>query len=200
MSRYQKLVKKVHAYLTAEREKKGLWSRFISDRFFDSEYWRWHRHCVAVGVGWGAFFSVAPLPMQCLWGAGFSVWKKGNIPVAVLSAWLSPPGFVFVAVPLQWWLGTCVMKMLGLATSGLSFHAMKTLADERSMSAFRVLRHQMNFPLVLWEFFLGVVISCTLLGLVCYGTVHLIWLVCSSIRRWVIESKYRRRKKRREGL
>lgn len=194
MSRYQKLVEKVHAYLTTERDKKGFWSRFISDRFFDLEYWAWHRRCVAVGAGWGACFAIAPVPLQSLWGAGFAVWKRGNVPVAILCAWLSPPGFSVIAVSLQWLLGSWLLNVLGFGNSGLTFEALKAAASQRTMASLRELAQGTNFPLVVWEFVLGTIISCTVFGLFCYGMVQVIWQVCSWIRRWLV---LRRRARKR---
>lgn len=63
---------------------------------FDSVYWSWNRQSVATGAGWGAAAAIAPLPMQSLWGVFACLWRKGNIPVAILMAWLSPPGFTFL--------------------------------------------------------------------------------------------------------
>ena len=182
MSRYQKLVEKVHAYLTAERNKKGFWSRFISDRFFDPEYWSWHRRSVAIGSGWGAFFSIAPVPMQSLWGAGFAVWKRGNVPIAILCAWLSPPGFTFISVSLQWLLGSWLLKVMGVATSGLTFAAVKSAAAQGSVSAFRELASDTSFTLVATEFVLGTLVSCSVFGLFCYGLVQAVWQVCLWIK------------------
>ncbi|XBD76019.1 DUF2062 domain-containing protein [Akkermansia massiliensis] len=61
----------------------------------------------------GAAAAIAPLPMQSLWGVFASLWRKGNIPVAILMAWLSPPGFTFFAIPAQWWLGWFLFPLWG---------------------------------------------------------------------------------------
>lgn len=88
-------------------------SKFLSARVFDSVYWSWNRQSVATGAAWGAAAAIAPLPMQSLWGVFACLWRKGNIPVAILMAWLSPPGFTFFAIPAQWWLGWFLFRFWG---------------------------------------------------------------------------------------
>ena len=102
--RYRQLMRKVRLYLLTEVRKKSWASKFLSASVFDSVYWSWNRQSVATGAGWGAAAAIAPLPMQSLWGVFACLWRKGNIPVAILMAWLSPPGFTFFAIPGQWWL------------------------------------------------------------------------------------------------
>lgn len=94
--RYRQLMRKVRLYLLTEVRKKSWASKFLSASVFDSVYWSWNRQSVATGAGWGAAAAIAPLPMQSLWGVFACLWRKGNIPVAILMAWLSPPGFTFL--------------------------------------------------------------------------------------------------------
>ena len=88
--RYRQLMRKVRLYLLTEVRKKSWASKFLSASVFDSVYWSWNRQSVATGAGWGAAAAIAPLPMQSLWGVFACLWRKGNIPVAILMAWLSP--------------------------------------------------------------------------------------------------------------
>ena len=111
--RYRQLMRRVRLYLLTEVRKKSWASKFLSARVFDSVYWSWNRQSVATGAAWGAAAAIAPLPMQSLWGVFACLWRKGNIPVAILMAWLSPPGFTFFAIPAQWWLGWFLFSILG---------------------------------------------------------------------------------------
>ncbi len=71
--------------------------------------------------------------MQSLWGVFASLWRKGNIPVAILMAWLSPPGFTFFRHSAQWWLGWFLFSLVGLP------HVRSELADAENGSAAMVL-------------------------------------------------------------
>lgn len=88
-------------------------SKFLSARVFDSVYWSWNRQSVATGAAWGAAAAIAPLPMQSLWGVFACLWRKGNIPVAILMAWLSPPGFTFLPFPLNGGWGGSFFRFWG---------------------------------------------------------------------------------------
>ena len=123
--RYRQLMRRVRLYLLTEVRKKSWTSKFLSARVFDSVYWSWNRQSVATGAAWGAAAAIAPLPMQSLWGVFACLWRKGNIPVAILMAWLSPPGFTFFAIPAQWWLGWFLFSVLGLPTSGANWEMLK---------------------------------------------------------------------------
>ena len=124
--RYRQLMRKVRLYLLTEVRKKSWASKFLSARIFDPVYWSWNRQSVATGAAWGAAAAIAPLPMQSLWGVFACLWRKGNIPVAILMAWLSPPGFTFFAIPAQWWLGWFLFSLVGLPTSGANWQMLKT--------------------------------------------------------------------------
>ena len=123
--RYRQLMRRVRLYLLTEVRKKSWASKFLSARVFDSVYWSWDRQSVATGAAWGAAAAIAPLPMQSLWGVFACLWRKGNIPVAILMAWLSPPGFTFFAIPAQWWLGWFLFSILGFPTSGANWEMLK---------------------------------------------------------------------------
>ncbi len=174
-ARYRQLMEKVKAYLKKEKAKNSFWSRFISERSFDPEYWQWHRRCISVGMGWGAFFAIAPVPMQSLWGALMCLWKRGNIPVAILCAWLSPPGSAMAVLPFQWYLGNKLFSLLGINVSGLSYAAVKEAAGTGTLKAFSALLSEVSFPLVAGELVLGALVSCSALGLLCYGLSQAAW-------------------------
>lgn len=169
--RYRQLMRKVRLYLLTEVRKKSWASKFLSARVFDPVYWSWNRQSVATGAAWGAAAAIAPLPMQSLWGVFASLWRKGNIPVAILMAWLSPPGFTFFAIPAQWWLGWFLFSLVGLPTSGANWQMLKTGVQQWSGVPFDGL----SIGMVSLEFLTGWIVSSVVLGCLCYGLVQLGW-------------------------
>lgn len=181
--RYRQLIIKVRAYLRKEQKKKSFWSRFISDKMFCPDYWKWQRRSVSIGAGWGAFFAISPLPMQGLWGAAACAWKKGNIPIAVLAAWLTLPGFTFFSIPMQWYFGSFLLDLTPIGNSGLGFDIIKQSVretlDSVSLSPLMKITSEVGFWHVTLEFVLGAVLSCSLLGIFCYLMTQGIWRVFS---------------------
>ena len=159
--RYRQLMRKVRLYLLTEVRKKSWTSRFLSAKIFDPVYWSWTRESVATGAAWGAAAAIAPLPMQSLWGVFACLWRKGNIPVAILMAWLSPPGFTFFAIPAQWWLGWFLFSRLGLPTSGATWNMLKTGVEQWSWAPFNGL----GIGMVSLEFLTGWAVSSVVLGM-----------------------------------
>ena len=167
--RYRQLMRRVRLYLLTEVRKKSWASKFLSARVFDSVYWSWDRQSVATGAAWGAAAAIAPLPMQSLWGVFACLWRKGNIPVAILMAWLSPPGFTFFAIPAQWWLGWFLFSILGFPTSGANWEMLKAGVQQWSWTPFGGL----SIGMVSLEFAAGWMVSSVVLGSLCYGLVQL---------------------------
>ncbi|WP_187323049.1 DUF2062 domain-containing protein [Akkermansia muciniphila] len=106
-------MRRVRLYLLTEVRKKSWASKFLSARVFDSVYWSWDRQSVATGAAWGAAAAIAPLPMQSLWGVFACLWRKGNIPVAILMAWLSLPALPFLPFPLNGGWGGSFFRFWG---------------------------------------------------------------------------------------
>lgn len=169
--RYRQLMRKVRFYLLTEIRKKSWVSRFLSVGIFDHAYWSWTRSSVATGAGWGAMAAIAPLPMQSLWGIFACLWRKGNIPMAVLMAWLSPPGFSLFAVPGQWWLGWALFSWLGLPTSGANLDMLKAAVTQCSWEPFRGL----GIGMISVEFITGWLVSSVVVGAFFYWLVQLLW-------------------------
>ncbi len=169
-------MRKVRYYLLTEVRKKSWVSRFLSAKVFDKTYWSWERDAVARGAGWGSIAAIAPVPMQTFWGIGLCLWSKGNIPMAVLMAWLSPPGFILFAVPAQWYLGWWIFSKLGVSTSGASWQMMTDFLDE--LKNWNWTLDPFSGLSVGWvglEFLVGWVVSSIVLALVCYWGIQLVW-------------------------
>lgn len=200
MFNYGRLRQKVRGYLQRESAKKGLFSIFLSERLFAPQLWKWRREGVARGTGFGLMYSIAPIPMQSIWGAVTCLWVRGNIPMSVLSAWMTPPGAIVIATPLQWWFGAWLFDLVHLPGSGLEYEKMHAFVHELD-SQFSWLTVErfcdgVNPWLVVSELGVGVIISCLLLGLVGYFGTHVIWMLCSSIKHWLGDHKVKKKAQR----
>lgn len=171
--RYKALMRWVKRYLLLEKRKKSVVGRYVKSEIFTEEYWGWNRRCVTIGATWGAVCAVLPVPMQTLWGIACCLWKKGNIPVAVLMAWMSPPGFVMVAVPFQWWLGWIILTALGFPGSGATWNMMEQAIRAMSFAPLEGLRYWMLGA----EFFLGLFLCCAAVFTMAWLLVQAIWLL-----------------------
>ncbi len=185
--RYRQLMRRVKLYLLKEKRKKSFMSRFFGAGIFNDEYWALSRRGVTVGATLGAVAAISPLPMQSLWGIAGCLWKKGNIPIAVLMAWLSPPGFTIVAVPAQWYLGNVVLEFLGLSSSGANWTMMTEVVQQMTIEP---LQH-LNVWYIGIEFTLGWILSSFVVGLLVFLLVQSLWTLGAVIRRYKKYKKYR---------
>lgn len=174
-SRYKKWMRKIKAYLLREQRKEtnmGRILRYIGMKIFNEHYWVWERRGISIGAGWGAAAAVSPLPFQTIWGILACLWKKGNIPVAVIMAWASPPFFMLFFTPIQWWVGNFIFKLFG-SESGASVHMVEQALRHWSWEPFV----GVNIYLGIAEYVLGVVASCSIIGFLAYCLVQGLWEV-----------------------
>ncbi|UQT44225.1 DUF2062 domain-containing protein [Akkermansia muciniphila] len=120
----------------------------------------------------GAAAAIAPLPMQSLWGVFACLWRKGNIPVAILMAWLSPPALPFCH-SRSMVAGVVSFSVLGLPTSGANWEMLKAGVQQWSWEPFGGL----SIGMVSLEFAAGWIVSSVVLGGLCYGLVQLGWRI-----------------------
>lgn len=167
-------MRKVKSYLLWEQRKDtkmGWFVRKVGMKIYNEHYWKWERRGVSLGAGWGAAAAVCPLPLQTLWGILACLWKKGNIPVAVLMAWTSPPFFMLFFTPVQWWLGNVMVRLTGLDGSRASVEMVERAVRGCSWEPLA----GVNIYVGLFEYALGLVVSCSLIGLAAYGCVQGLW-------------------------
>lgn len=176
--RYRQLMRKVRLYLLTEVRKKSWAGKLLAAKAFDPVYWSWNRRSVATGAAWGAVATIAPLPMQSLWGVFACFWRKGNIPIAILMAWLSPPGFTFFAIPGQWWLGNLLFSSLGFSSSGANWQMLKSAVEQWSWAPLG----ELSIGMVSLEFVVGWIVSSTVLGCLSYGVVQASWGIGNLLR------------------
>ncbi len=100
------------------------------------------------------------------------IWKRANIPIAVIACWLSPPVTPFLVVlPIQVALGHWIFESLGLPASGLNLADAINLnpkeADFLHVKAGIVLTPKDAFRMI-QEAFVGVAISASAAGYIAY--------------------------------
>ena len=118
----------------------------------------------------GSCRSDCPLPMQSLWGVFACLWRKGNIPVAILMAWLSLPALPFCH-SRSMVAGVVPFSILGFPTSGANWEMLKAGVQQWSWTPFGGL----SIGMVSLEFAAGWMVSSVVLGSLCYGLVQLGW-------------------------
>ncbi|MEJ2669087.1 MAG: DUF2062 domain-containing protein [Gammaproteobacteria bacterium] len=64
--------------------------RWLS-RLTDPNVWHLNRRSVAGGLWIGLFFALQPLPGQIPAAAMIAIWTRANLPLAVISTWLTNP-------------------------------------------------------------------------------------------------------------
>lgn len=89
--------------------------RFLKPIMNRPYLWHLNRHSVARGVGWGMFWSLIPVPGQSIPAVLFTIWSRGNLPMAIAATWLSNP---FTLIP-HWWSAYVIGKFI-LRSDGIS--------------------------------------------------------------------------------
>ena len=173
---YNALVHKADAYLRQQRDSSRILSAILPLRLFDEQLWLWERRSVAVGLGWGVAWAIAPVPLQTIFAALCSLWRRGNIPVSVAACWLSFPGYQVFAWPLQWWVGSSILQWLGAG----SRTTIETIRDAAMLlaegwDAVLPTLQGIELPLLAAELLLGCLVTCTLAGLCAYGLTLAVW-------------------------
>lgn len=90
------------------RETKSL--RFLGDRIFDKNLWRFNRHSLSYAVLVGTFFCFMPMLFQSIPAIMLCIWLRCNVPVTIAVIWVSnpitmPPMMYFAYRVGQWLLG-----------------------------------------------------------------------------------------------
>ncbi len=173
---YNELVDKVDSYIRAQRERDTLLGRMLPASVFTPTLWHWERRAIARGAAWGVAMGFAPLPMQTLFALLACIWRRGNIPVGVISCWVSVPGYQIIAWPLQWWVGALLFRLLGW-DSGASVPLIARSAQEfaNGWEAGLAPLREISLPLLGAEFLFGCLVTCALLGLMVKGLILLVW-------------------------
>ena len=173
---YNELVQRVDVYLQQKRSTSKLWALMLPEQLFTPSLWLWEKRSVAIGSAWGTAWALAPVPMQTIFAILCSARSKGNIPMSVLTCWISFPGYQIVAWPLQWYAGAWLLSYCSTG-SGVSMELIQqtaAAATEGWRNALHLLSG-VNLWILGVEFILGCLLSCALLGALVYGGILLLW-------------------------
>lgn len=154
--RYLKRIMPDHGKLRSHRS-----LRVFGARLHDPNLWHLNRRSVAGGLGVGVFVAFIPLPAQMLIAASLSLWMRINLPLAVAAVWITnpitmPPIFYFTYRVGDWMLHNWPFNLLIDLSP----------ADDWFL---------LNLGAYGGALLLGSLTVGTLLGLLTYGLVRLIW-------------------------
>jgi len=90
------------------KENKSL--RVFGNWLHDPDLWHLNRRSVAGAFAVGLFFTWMPVPFQMLLAAGAAIWLRTNLPLSVVTVWISnpvtiPPMFYFAYLTGTWIVG-----------------------------------------------------------------------------------------------
>ncbi len=173
---YNQLVTKVDTYLRNKRSRSRVWAALLPERLFAPELWLWEQRGVATGAAWGVAWALAPVPMQTILAVLSSVVTRGNVPISVISCWISIPGYQVILWPLQWWVGAAMLGSLSLS-SGVDMNLIRMAAEAapQGFSAVLDILGQINLWLLGSELLLGCMLTSAAAGGLVYGLIHLLW-------------------------
>lgn len=173
---YNGLVAKVDTYLRTKRSSSRLWKTLLPEKLFSPDLWLWDPVGVARGSAWGVFWALAPVPMQTIFAILSSIGTKGNIPMSVVTCWISVPGYQVILWPVQWWVGAAILSAFNTG-SGVDMNLIREAAGAapEGLSAMLLVLGQINLWKLSAELLLGCLITCAFAGAIVYGIIRLIW-------------------------
>ena len=173
---YNSLVQKVDNYLRKKRSTSTLCRIMLPEQLFHPDLWLWEPRGVAIGSAWGVAWALAPAPMQTIFAVLSTMWSRGNIPMSVLTCWISVPGYQVILWPLQWYLGAVVLGSLSIG-SGVDMELIREAAEAAAggLDAALAVLSQVNLLILCAELLLGCLISCAALWALVYGLIRLFW-------------------------
>lgn len=173
---YNKLVQKVDAYLREKRNNSRFWRVLLPEKLFSPALWLWEPRGVAMGSAWGVAWALAPVPMQTIFALLCSVWTRGNIPMSVLTCWISFPGYQVIVWPMQWYLGAIILTWLGMGSGvDISLVRAATAAAPEGMDAVLAVLGRIDLLMLGAELLLGCLLSCAALWVLVYTAILLFW-------------------------
>lgn len=173
---YNNLVTRVDTYLRTQRSNSRVWRAMLPEKLFNPSLWLWEPQGVAIGSAWGVFWALAPVPMQTIFAVLSSMITRGNIPISVVSCWISIPGYQVILWPLQWWVGALILSSLSLS-SGVDMNLIRAAAEQapQGVGAMLQVLGQINLWLLGAELLLGCLITSAAAALLIYSIIRLLW-------------------------
>lgn len=146
-------------------EKGGM--HLLSDYLHDPNIWHIHRRSSAGGAAIGVFCAFIPFPIQMLCSAALAILFRMNLPIAVITSFISNP---FTIPPIFYFSYLVGVNVLGIEQQNVDFSL--------SIKEFgNTLMHVWE-PLLLGSFILG-----TIFSTLAYILVRLIWRF-TAISKW----------------
>ena len=149
--------------------------RWLAHKVRNRNLWHANRKSVALGLGWGLFIGMLPIPLQSLVAAALGMAWGWNLPATICATWLSNP---FTYVPML--IGakysvTAAFALFGkdCAAHHLSLHRLREILETAGHLEFRE-AWQMGGTALL-EIIVGLVILGAVLGLTGWLIVQLTW-------------------------
>lgn len=146
-------------------EKGGM--HLLSDYLHDPNIWHIHRRSSAGGAAIGVFCAFIPFPIQMLCSAVLAILFRMNLPIAVITSFISNP---FTIPPIFYCSYLVGVNILGIEQQNVDF----SLSIEEFGNT---LMHVWE-PLLLGSFILGAIFSA-----LAYILVRLIWRF-TAISKW----------------
>ncbi len=170
--------------------------RWFSRHFLDKRVWKPTQHTLAAGVAIGMLIMMQLAPGQMLVAAALAAIFRVNIPIAIITCWISNP-FTFVPFGLfQKWLGDHVMPFLpGFVQQGAHSFVNWLIANlHRLPSRIRdfigddLLAKGAEF---ITSMYVGGLFGGIVLGIISYPVVWVIW---EGVARWNAARRARHRR------
>lgn len=132
---------------------------FLGDILHEPNLWHINRHSVARAFLIGIFFAFIPMPFQMVAAAFFAVWMNANLPLSVVTVWISnpvtmPPLFYFNYKTGAWLLNRPILEF--------EFHLSWSWLSGRLMD--------IGIPL-----YVGSLVLATLASCIAYLTIQYLW-------------------------
>lgn len=147
--------------------KKGGGMHLLSDYLHDPNIWHIHKRSSAGGVAIGIFCAFIPLPVQILCSAALAILFRMNLPIAVITSFISNP---FTIAPIFYFSYLVGTKILGIEEQDVDFSI--------SIEGFGNTLMNVWEPLLLGSFIMG-----TICSTMAYILVRLIWRF-TAIAKW----------------
>jgi uncharacterized protein (DUF2062 family) len=142
--------------------------------------WHLRRHGVAKSVGWGMFWALIPIPGQSVPAVLFTIWSRGNVPLALAATWISNP---ITLVP-HWWSAYVIGKFI-LRSEGVDDIQWTREYWHTKTESFSALWHFISHNF--WSFYLPLMVGSIVEGVVIGGAGYFLvmWLwKWHSSRQW----------------
>lgn len=152
--------------------------RFLT-RLMDPNVWHLNRRSVAGGIWIGLFFAFLPLPIQMPMSAATAIWTRVNLPLAVISTWVSNPLTFYPIYYFNFSVG-CLLTGIDGTWAAADF----------SVSAIFGEASRLAWPLLLGSFVVG-----TMAATAGYWIVRLLWRLYI-IQLWLAKKAYAKTKKK----